>query len=154
MSNNKSYSPLRNRSRSGLSNNEGQNTGRSGSRSPNMGPGSSRVQRELQPKSILQNNYLPPRGIQTYARQDDEIHSANSGPPGAHGLQQPEIISISSANVEERQFKRQQQHPQQSMQMRQVRSSSSNPDWRGPEDPYAPSLVNDLLSGKNEWKNI
>ena len=38
--------------------------------------------------------------------------------------------------------------------MRNVRSSSSNPDWRGSDDPYAPSLVNDLLSGKNEWKNI
>jgi hypothetical protein len=38
--------------------------------------------------------------------------------------------------------------------MRGARSSSSNPEWRGAEDPYAPSLVNDLLSGKNEWKNI
>ena len=38
--------------------------------------------------------------------------------------------------------------------MRNVRSSSSNPEWRGSDDPYAPSLVNDLLSGKNEWKNI
>lgn len=144
-----------------MSNNEGQHTNRSNSRSPTMGVASARAQRELQPKSILTNNYLPPRGFQTYKGQEDEIHSANSGPPGAHGLQQPEIISISSANVEDRQYKRENSYVQQrvsTMPNRGARSSSTNQEWRSSEplqnDPYQPSLVNDLLQGKNEWKNI